>query len=100
MGITKQINIKNRPYYFYNYLISIKDFEPKLLKLDKTPYKNIDIYYIGYIIKLVYIGYIISVNTLYFLVDRIKEKRGNKYLNIANNQELQKYAEVWSGIKD
>ena len=51
MGITKQINIKNRPYYFYNYLISIKDFEPKLLKLDKTPYKNIDIYYIGYIIK-------------------------------------------------
>ena len=34
----------------------------------------------------------------------IKEKRGNKYLNIAftdsNNEVLKKYAKVWSGIKD
>ena len=43
------MNIKNRTYYFYNDLINIKDFDPKLLKLDKNPYKNIDIYYIGYI---------------------------------------------------
>ena len=51
MGITKQLNIKNRTYYFYNDLINIKDFDPKLLKLDKKSYKNIDIYYIGYITK-------------------------------------------------
>ena len=51
MGITKQKNIKNRTYYFYNDLINIKDFDPNLLKLDKKSYKNIDIYYIGYITK-------------------------------------------------
>ena len=51
MGITKQMNIKNRTYYFYNDLNNIKDFNPKLLKLDKKSYKIIDIYYTGYITK-------------------------------------------------
>ena len=51
MGITKQMNIKNRTYYFYNDLTNIKDFDPKLLKLGKKSYKNIDIYYNGYITK-------------------------------------------------
>ena len=35
MATTRQMNIKNRTYYFYNYLINIKDFDAKLLKLDK-----------------------------------------------------------------
>ena len=51
MGITKQMNINNRIYHFYNDLINIKDFDQKLLKLDRKSYKNIDIYYIGYITK-------------------------------------------------
>ena len=51
MGKVKQINIKNRNYYFNSDLINIKDFDPKLLKLDKKLYRNIDIYYIGYITK-------------------------------------------------
>ena len=29
------MNIKNRTYYFYNELINIKDFDSRLLKLDK-----------------------------------------------------------------
>ena len=48
MGEVKQINIKNRTYYFYNDIIDLKDFDAKLLKIDKKSYKNIDIYYIGY----------------------------------------------------
>ena len=48
MGKVKQINIKNRTYYFYNDIIDLKDFDAKLLKIDKKSYKNIDIYYIGY----------------------------------------------------
>ena len=48
MGEIKQINIKNRTYYFYNDIIDFKDFDRKLLKIDKKSYKNIDIYYIGY----------------------------------------------------
>ena len=49
MGYVKQINIKNRTYYFYNDIIDLKKFEPKLLKIDKKSYKNIAIYHIGYI---------------------------------------------------
>ena len=49
MGEIKQINIKNRTYYFYNDQIDLKDFDAKLLKIDKKNYKDIDIYYIGYV---------------------------------------------------
>ena len=31
----KQLNMKNRTYYFYNDLINIKDFNARSLKLDK-----------------------------------------------------------------
>ena len=49
MGEIKQINIKNRTYYFYNDMINLKDFKSDLLKIDKKHYKGINIYYIGYI---------------------------------------------------
>ena len=89
------MNIKNRTYYFYNDLINIKDFDPKLPKIEKNSYKNINIYYIGYITKKGEYK-INSVNPLYLLVQRkdgfIEEQRGNKYLNIAftdsNNEVL------------
>ena len=51
MVTTKQLNIKNRTYYFYNDLINIKDFDPKLLKLDKKVSVNLGIYYISYVTK-------------------------------------------------
>ena len=49
MGEVKQINIKNRTYYFYNDQINLKDFDARLLKVDKKNYKEIDICYIGYV---------------------------------------------------
>ena len=49
MGEVKQINIKNRTYYFYNDITDLTDFESRLLKIDKKSYKNIGIYNIGYI---------------------------------------------------
>ena len=49
MGVMKQINIKNRTYYFYNDIIDLKDFDAGLLKIDKKSYKDIGIYNIGYI---------------------------------------------------
>ena len=54
MENVKQIEIKNRTFftkmdYFYNNIISIEKFDSNLLKLGKKSYKNIDIYYIGYI---------------------------------------------------
>ena len=51
MGTTKEMNIKSRTYYFCNDMVNIKDFDPSLLKLDKKSFKNIDVYYIGYITK-------------------------------------------------
>ena len=86
MGKVKQIEINNRTYYFYNDVINLKNFELNLLKIDKKHYKDIDIYYIGYI-TIKKIGdreNIRDVNPLHLLVNHasrcIKEKNGNKYL--------------------
>ena len=49
MQVVKQINIKNRTYYFYNDKIDLKDFDTELLKVDKKDYNDIDIYYIDYV---------------------------------------------------
>ena len=87
MVATKQMNIKNRTYYFFSDLINIKDFDPKLLKLDKKSFKNIGVYYIGYIKKKDEYK-INSKNPFYLLVHRkdgfLEEKEGSRYLNIAS----------------
>ena len=49
MRVIKQIDIKNRTYYFYNDVIDLKIFESNLSKIDKKSYKNIGIYNIRYI---------------------------------------------------
>ena len=111
MGKVKQIEIKNRTYYFYNDMINLKNFDSNLLKIDKKHYKGINIYYIGYITikKIDDCENIHSVNPLYLLVNHasgyIEEKNGNKYLifdDSANENKglLKKYADVWIGIKN
>ena len=71
MEEVKQINIKNRIYYFYNDIINLKNCEPKLLKIDRKSYKNVGIYNIGYIKikKIDDCENIYSVNPLYLLVN-------------------------------
>ena len=84
MVTTKQLNIKNRTYYFWNDLINLKDFNPQLLKLDKKSSMDISIYYIGYVTKKVEYN-ADSVDPLYLLINEfdgfIEEKEGSKYLN-------------------
>ena len=72
MGKVKQINIKNRTYYFYNDQINLKDFDARLWKVDKKNYKEIDIYYIGYVAvkKIANCKNINSVNPLYLMIDK------------------------------
>ena len=104
---TKQLDIKNRAYYFYNDLINIKDFDARLLKLDKKTSMGLGIYYIGYVTQKTEYG-VNSVNPLYLMINRIdgfiEEKEGDKYLNISvterNKEVLEKYSEIWNGIKD
>ena len=101
MGETKELNIKDQTYYFYNDLINIKNFHSNLLEIDKKPYKDFDIYYIGYIMikKIDDCKNIHSVNPLYLLINSatgyFREKNSDKYL-ILNLTE--KYKEVFSGI--
>ena len=110
MGTTKQINIKNRTYYFYNDIIDIENFDAKLLKIDKKSYKDIDIFNIGYVTKKK-IGNcmnINSVNPLYLGITRvngyIEEKGMDKYLVFDSTDEnkelLKKYNDVFNGIRD
>ena len=49
MDTTKQINIKDQTYYFYNDIIDIENFDAGLLRIDKKSYKDINIYNIGYV---------------------------------------------------
>ena len=73
MGETKQINIKNRIYYFYNDQIDLKDFDARLLKIDKKDYNESDIYYIAYVTikKVVDFNNINSVNPLYLMINKM-----------------------------
>ena len=41
MGEVKQINIKNRTYYFYSDIIDLKNFDAMLLKLIKNHTKTL-----------------------------------------------------------
>ena len=72
MGEIKQISIKTRIYCFYNDIIDLKNFDAMLLRIDKKSYKNIDIYYIGYITikKIDNYDSIYSVNPLYLHNDQ------------------------------
>ena len=128
MGVVKQINIKGRTYYFYNDIINIKNFDARLLKIDKKSRKDIGIYNIGYITKKKTddCQSIYSVNPLYSFIDHasgyVEEKDLNSlYLNIdhasgyieekgANNslvfdsadenkELMKKHSDAWNGIK-
>ena len=100
MGEVKQINIKNRTFYFYNDMINLNDFDSNLLKIDKKHYKGINIYYIGYITikKIDDYENIYNVNPLYLCINHaggyIEEKNGNKYLvfddSVNKNKEVLK----------
>ena len=49
METVKEMNIKNRIYYFYNDIIDLENVKSNLLKIDKKSNKDIVIYNIGYI---------------------------------------------------
>ena len=98
MGETKQIDIKNRSYYLYRNLSDLKNFDAEFIKIDKKSDKNIDIYYIGYrpFIKIGDYWSNFTVNPLYLDIAYASE---HIECNYEKNEVLEKYEEVWEGIK-
>ena len=97
MGKIRQINIKNRTYYFYNDQINLKDFDASFLKVDKRDYKEIDIYYIGYVTvkEIANCNNINNLIPLYLIINEMighfEEKNKNKYLVLDDVDEKRKF---------
>ena len=88
MGV-KDINMKNRRYYFLNDIIDIKDYDQNNIKIDEKPYINILIYCTAYItIKNSKYVIINSVNPSHIMFNRMneyfEENNGNKYLTLVS----------------
>ena len=67
MGELREMNIKNKSYYFYNDIIDFDKFDESKIKIDKKDFNDIDIYYLGYEYKqkITECNVINSVNPLY-----------------------------------
>ena len=82
-------------------MINIKNLDPNNIKIDETLYKNIHIYYAGYVTQN-------SVKPLYFGINKIngyiEEHNGNEYSALVHTDEskdaLKKYEELWKKIKN
>ena len=105
----KDVNIKHRTYYFFNDIINIENSDLNNIKIDEKSYKNILIYYIGYVtIKDSKYIKIYSVNPFYLIFryanEYFEEINGNKYLRLApineTKKKIKKYEERWIKIKD
>ena len=80
MGTIKQIDIKNRTYYFYNDMIDIRNFDVRLLKIDKNDIKTL-VFTILHILKLkklmivkIFTALILCICLLIMQMDILKKK--------------------------
>ena len=65
-------------------MINMKNLDPNKIKMDEKSYKNIYIYYVGYVTTN-------SVKPLYLIIHKIigyiEESNGNKYLTLVSADE-------------
>ena len=108
METIKQINIKNRTYYFYNDIIDLDEFDESKIKVDKKDFNDIDIYYLGYEHKkkISKCDVINSVNPLYLRIVDIngqfeKGKDDAWYLIISDDDDVfKKLVDIFKSIKN
>ena len=108
METIKQINIKNRTYYFYNDIINLDEFDESKIKVDKKDFNDIDIYYLGYEHKkkISECDVINSVNPLYLRIVDMKgqfEKGKDDawYLVISDKDDVyKKLVDIFESIKN
>ena len=108
MGEIKQINIKNRTYYFYNEIINHDEFDGSKIKFDRKNFNDIDTYYLGYEYKKknTECNQINSVNPPYLRIKdmkgQLKKGKGDNvwYLTIFGDADvLRKFANHWKSIR-
>ena len=104
MGELKQINIKNRFYYFYNDIIDLDEFDESKIKVDKKDFNVIDIYYLGYEHreKNSECKVINSVNPLYLRIADINGQGKDDvwYLIISGDDDVfKKLVDIFGSIK-
>ena len=98
----KQINIKNRSYYFCDDMINIKNFHSNFPTINKKSHKEIDIYNISYIMIRKFGDYenIHCVNPFCLIIHsatgHLKKKNVEKYLTVDSTE---KYEKDFSGIR-
>ena len=106
METTKEINIKNRTYYFYNDIINLDEFDENKINIDKKDFNDIDIYYLDYVHKkkISECNVINSVNPLYLRIVDMKgqfEKGNAWYLVISNKDDVyEKLINIFKDIKN
>ena len=68
----KDVDTKDCTYYFFNDIINIKKFDSNNIKIDEKSFKNIIVYYTGYVtitdLKHVKIN---SVNPFYLISSKV-----------------------------
>ena len=80
MGEIKQIDNKNWTYYFYNDIIDLKDFDARLLKIDKKSSKTLvftilDILQLkNLMIVIIFTVLILCICVLIMRMDKLKKK--------------------------
>ena len=107
MGELKQINIKNRTYYFYSDIIDVDEFDESKIKVDKKDFNDIDIYYLGYEHKkkISECNVINSINPFYLrTVDMNGQFEKGKddawYLIISDDDVFKKHVDIFESIKN
>ena len=104
----KDTGIKNRKYYFFNDFINIKNFGPNNIKIDEKSYKNIFIYYIGYVTMKDSKYIKINIKPLQLIFSKVNEyfEKNNKskcLMLVPTNEskeKIKKYEELWSKTRD
>ena len=106
MGTTKEINIKNRTYYFCN-IINLYEFDESKTKVDKKDFNDIDIYYLNYEHKkkISECNVINSVNPLCLRIINVngqfeKGKDDTWYLVISDEDVYKKLVDIFESVKN
>ena len=72
MNIVKEIDVKNRTYDFRDDMINVENLDPYKIKIAEKSYKNILIYYIGYV-TVKDLSYVTtnSIKLLYLIISKL-----------------------------